>query len=778
MYYLLFFFLQNPQQRLNVGEILDHPFLKSGPSVPNSMTLKLKALEVDSDFSGPHVFNAKGVKVKQGINRDMRESSECLSNDNSTVHLNDSRSHGISTNSMSRVPRIPLASPRGNVLVSQIDPTPCSSSSRDSSPASSFSSPSKSIGTSSSTLVSEYHASLVGFHSKIEVAGTCRSRNRDGTNPGDDRHTEESSGVSMSTINQPSNTMGAAVKCAVESRYGSCLESGHTAPSGSNTCHREVLRRPIMSAEPEMSPSPSSSAAFRSRGSPTTLPLHSAPTNLSRSFLPMRTSSTHVHDLTRTVPMRTSSSGSESTHSSWLLAIRSVRESMSELLPYDTGGAVGKPECTALSCDAADRMGDHREERGFTRIDISMNKNREGHDRFLYPPHAASNTSSVCPARHNGSEKSTPFRVKTMTSNLHGDGNSLSTSVSTIDNSSFIGANWFGELGSSSSSSRCAPLDPFLFLSPQKEVLVLNENGTAIYCGIIKDKSGRMIPCRLFSSSLTPNIVTLGKLDEAMLRELRGLQTHPMSETDSESDSDTDIDDDEFIRKHNSALSDIDYSGQKSVALVHNNTPRVEASSQYSEFDSFYNCDSDEEVVKKDSTVTPRATPDLKKKAPMREKEHRSDTRLSAASGLRLLSEELLLRSYHLDATPLIRSSLQASSTSRIRSSCDSRLSNIQPLPTVLIALYNRAAEVFENIRRRVPKIIMYVPAAVQPPLTDPVRGNRIASHYFALTHTLLLTVANHLPLLIISIPFSVASLYYLYRCCPEMLFDEQRTAP
>lgn len=730
---------------------------------------------MDSDVSGPHVFNAKGAKVTQGTNRDMRESSECLSNDNSTVHLNDSRSHGISTNSMSRVPR---TSPRGNVLVSKTDPTSCSSSSRDSSPASSFSSPSKSIGTSSSTLVSEYHASLVGFYSKIEAAGTCRSRNRDGTNPGDDRHTEESSGMSMSTINKPSNTMGAAVKCAVGSRDGFCFETDHTASSGSNTCHREVLRRPIMSAEPEMSPSLSSSAAFRSRGSPPTLPLHSTPTNLSRSFLPMRTSSTHVHDLTRTAPMRTSSSGSESTHSSWLLAIRSVRESMSELLPYDTGGAVGKPGCTALSYDNTDRMGDHREERGFTRIDISMNKNREGHDRFLYPPHAASNTSSVCPARHNGSEKSTPFRVETITSNLHGDRNSLSTSVSTsIDNSSFNGANWFGELGSSS-SSRCAPLDPFLFLSPQKEVLLLNENGTAIYCGTIKDKSGRMIPCRLFSSSLTPNIVTLGKLDEAMLRELRGLQTHPMSETDSESDSDTDIDDDEFIRKHNSALSDIDYSGQKSVALADNNTPRVEATSQYSEFDSFYNCDSDEEMAKKDIMVTPRATPDLKKKAPMRKKEHRSDTRLSAANGLRLLSEELLLRSYHLDATPLIRSSPQASSTSRIRSSCDSRLSNIQPLPTVLIALYNRAAEVFENIRRRVPKIIMYVPAAVQPPLTDPVRGDRIASHYFALTHTLLLTVAKHLPLLIISIPFSVASLYYLYRCCLEMLFDEQRTAP
>lgn len=334
------------------------------------------------------------------------------------------------------------------------------------------------------------------------------------------------------------------------------------------------------------------------------------------------------------------------------------------------------------------------------------------------------------------------------------DSASVSRSIS-IENCAMNGSNWFGE-ASSSASSRPV-LKQFCFVSPNTAVLVLNEEGMAMYCGIIKDKAGRSLPCRLYSSSRTPNVVTLGKLDEGMLKELQTIWTAQNHGNFSDSDSDSDNDnenendtesvDDAFLEKHENILCASISSISRVTKTVQDSAVKKEAS-QYSEFDSFYNYDSDEEgkkqqtkreVVKEEPELYQAAVKRNEKVLKSQKKETSSAAMLKAVRGLRLFSDELLLRSYSVSvsatAASFPPSTLKCSVDYSVRTSTDRRKSELPPLPTALLSLYGRAAEVFESVRRRVPRIIMYIPAAEVLHPFDPVTGAsqyilRTFSHY------------------------------------------------
>jgi hypothetical protein len=325
-----------------------------------------------------------------------------------------------------------------------------------------------------------------------------------------------------------------------------------------------------------------------------------------------------------------------------------------------------------------------------------------------------------------------PAHLKSMRDSV-----SVSRSIS-IENCAMNGSNWFGE--ASTSASTRPLLKQFCFVCPNTAVLVLNGEGMAMYCGIIKDKAGRSLPCRLYSSSRTPNVVTLGKLDEGMLNELQTIwtaQNHGnFSDSDSESECEDDIEsvDEAFMEKHESNLC----AAISSMLHETNSVPEsavMKEASQYSEFDSFYNYDSDEdrkkeeakaEVAKRPPPPTPAVAKRMERDSRSQKKETSSAAMLKAVRCLRLFSDELLLRSYSVGATaatsfPL--STLNSSADFSMRTSTERRLSALPPLPAALVALYGRAAEVFESVRRRVPRIIMYIPAAAVAPTVDPVTG-------------------------------------------------------
>jgi hypothetical protein len=516
---------------------------------------------------------------------------------------------------------------------------------------------------------------------------------------------------------------------------------------------REALRGPTLSAEPEMSPqsppifhpplpsAPSSSSVF----SPTVPALSPLKSSLSLESSSITPGSSHQqHRVSRC------NGDTESAPTSWLQAVRSIRQSVdSSGVPSSEGNRVSSHSSPlhAMRIDVGGSMGSLRGvlnvagQIGGSYGQPTANGFSDGINRRSYqyqdrqaPQQQQERWRERGSDTYRGEVKTAPLPLPP-SSQLKSMRDSVSRSIS-IENCAMNGSNWFGE--ASTSASTRPLLKQFCFVCPNTAVLVLNEEGMAMYCGIIKDKSGRSLPCRLYSSSRTPNVVTLGKLDEGMLSELQTIwtaQNHGnFSDSDSDSENDIESVDEAFMEKHESILCASASSISRETNAVPESTVKKEFS-QYSEFDSFYNYDSDDdrkkeeakvEVAKKAPTPSPAVAKRMERVSTWQKKETSSAAMLKAVRGLRLFSDELLLRSYSVGATaatsfPL--STLNYSVDCSARTSTERRLSALPPLPAALIALYGRAAEVFESVRRRVPRIIMYIPAVAVVPSVDPVTG-------------------------------------------------------
>ena len=86
---------------------------------------------------------------------------------------------------------------------------------------------------------------------------------------------------------------------------------------------------------------------------------------------------------------------------------------------------------------------------------------------------------------------------------------------------------------------------------------------------------------------------------------------------------------------------------------------------------------------------------------------------IAAARRLRLFSHDLLLRSYTVTA-PAAPAALSARSAPAAPSAFGDD-PDLPGMPAPIRALYERAGRVLESVRSRVPRVVLYVPAAPQP---------------------------------------------------------------
>jgi len=87
---------------------------------------------------------------------------------------------------------------------------------------------------------------------------------------------------------------------------------------------------------------------------------------------------------------------------------------------------------------------------------------------------------------------------------------------------------------------------------------------------------------------------------------------------------------------------------------------------------------------------------------------------IAAARRLRLFSHDLLLRSYSLAPTPAPAAALHTAPGLDDVDDDDAEL--LPPLPAPIRALYERAGRVLESVRSRVPRVVLYIPAAPSAP--------------------------------------------------------------
>lgn len=751
--YLLF---QNPLKRHNVTEILDHEFLKLHeikPAVSENVSRSANGSIIRNESISSIVSpDSKSGSEESSVDPTDRRGSS----DISTVDLNESRaprgSTALSSNSKWR-PRSSSSSDRGDLNTLCSD----SSSSTSASSALSCSSPAKSIATSGTTVVSEYRASSTG-PSKV-----AQGRNRLGTSPGVEKEFVGRNLSAGSLAARCHDHSGKLTGNYVWDRNGHRRrEDAKDLVIKSSGSKREALRGPTLSAEPEMSlqpptvlplapPTAPSSSSGHSPASAARLGMSKSSSTLESSSISSGFDRHQQHNASRC------SGDTGIAPTSWLRAIRSIRQSVGDSTGVTSSEAGASsshshrsPLSYAMRIDVGGSTGSLR---GVLSVagQIGGSHGRSSgkglSDGSHHRPHQFQNRPDL-PQQHGWTEQCTDSYGRSAARNTlsllpqqadttqpYGPRDSLSKSIS-IENCTMNGPNWFGE--SSSSASARPPLKQFCFVCPHTAVLVLNEEGMAMYCGIIKDKAGRSLPCRLYSSSRTPNVVTLGKLDEGMLEELKTIwtaQNHGhFSDSDSDSDGESDIEsvDEDFFESHRRVLNDSTSSISSEAKTVQASVAKKEAS-QYSEFESFYNYESDEDEKMEDTSaedakkVSEVSQPAVKRRGKSQKKETSSAAMLHAVRGLRLFSDELLLRSYSVSVAT---SSFSSSSSTRddcsmdsTRTSMDRRLSLLPPLPAALTALYSKAAEVFEGVRRRVPRIIMYVPAADVAPSVDPATG-------------------------------------------------------
>ena len=736
-----------------MAEILDHEFLRLNEiklEVTKNVPISINRQLFRNDSVSP---NSKNGIDENSVNLTDRKTSS----DTSTVDLNESKAH---QGSRAVATKSKWASTSSRHFDNGDHNTSCSASSSstsDSSSVLSCSSPSKSIVTGGSTVVSKYCASSAS--NQRERGG----RSRTGTSPGVEK---EFSGRIQSAAGLATRIDDCTGKYTGRYVYG---RDGHRRredekdrETANGRSKRETLRGPTLSAEPEMASLPppilhpqlSTSPLSSSGCSPSSA---ASPSTFRSSFSPESSSRTTGFCQQQQHHFGRCNGDTSIAPTSWLQAIRSIRQSVDDsngvpsseasvanshssplgyAMRMDVGGSMGSLRGVL---NVAGQIGGSYGQPTTNGFNDGINRRSYQHqERQALPQQQQKRWSERGNDSYRGEVKRAPLPTPP-SSLLNGMRNSASVSKSiSIENSTMNGSNWFGE--SSSSASTRPLLKQFCFVCPNSAVLVLNDNGMAMYCGIIKDKSGRSLPCRLYSSSRTPNVVTLGKLDEGMLKELQTIwtaQNHGNfsdSDSDSESENDTDSVDEAFIEKHESNLCASTSSVMLETISVTESALKKEAS-QYSEFDSFYNYDSDDDKKKEEAKAEITKKVLIQSQAAAKRKERVSKTQkketssaalLHAVRGLRLFSDELLLRSYSVNATAATSfpiSTLNCSVDCSVRTSTERRLSALPPLPAALFALYGRAAEVFTSVRRRVPRIIMYIPAAEVKPSTDPVAG-------------------------------------------------------
>ena len=698
----------------------------------------------------------------------------------STILLNDSRAY----NSLKAAPcrdKVLVhkpGGPEGNSIHSN-------SADMSSSSSLSSSSPSKSVANTSTTAVSEFH----GYQPQNSQVKSDSVRIRGGTGPS----TEEDAGSRRDTLSRRTPSHGRKDFKHVDSsqkdstkyywdRNGHrCREDDREGLQGPESSKRDSLRGPTRSVEPEMSSHP-------------VLTSHTPPyssSSISQQSRPHQQNCNAMRESDNSAP------------SSWLHAIRTIRQSVdgsgapegsysepsvgsmcsrdrSAAAPYtstiDLGSSMGSLR-GAFSVSGQTESGSssrtshgtisHRDTGGHARKSLQAenlhNTQTKDYQQLRRNHHTQAVHASTASFRHSQSKRE----------DVHTDTrDSLSRSVS-IENVTMNGLNWFGDVSSALGSH--VTTDRFSVLLPSNEILTLDGKCRAMFCGVIKDKNGRSLPCRLFSDIRSPNKVTLGKLDEGMLQEYRSLwATGKECEDDDDDDDvdgmDTDNDDDtgsesdrnDIYEKHDRLLkstSSTTDTGVESFSMQGSESTAKEIKSPYSEFDSFYNCDSGDESEVVSRTEAPLKTPAPPQKQPLitskQKRLTRADMRATKAAMLlrnietsRLFSDELLLRSYSVTTHALgglsassfqhsishdARSSLSSPGSLSRSPSGDSRTGSqtLPPLPSALVALYGRGAETFENHRRTAPRVIMYVPATVQSSFSDPAQGTILPSCSF-----------------------------------------------
>lgn len=704
-----------------------------------------------------------GALTQHANGRPTKTDKVIESGEYSTVLMNDSRAH----NTLNAVPcrdKIILQKPGRQ---RELDSVHSNSADLSSSSSLSSSSPSKSLANTSTTAVSEFH----GYQPQHQKTVIDSVRIRGGTSPS----SEEDAGNCRDTFGRRTTVHGIKVLGEVESsvkvspkyywdRNGRrCKEDEGAVPQCPGGSKRNLLRGPTLSIEPEI---------FLQHVHLSHTPQHSLSVKSQQdvchqeNFNAMRESDTNPP-------------------SSWLHAIRSIRESVdgvgcirgSYVAPVTDSTHRRDRSTTAAYTTRAEMGSSVSSLRGV--FDVSGHTESSSSSRTSHGTISRSDASgyqttshshSTYPSEYPHLRKSHHTQVThastasfrhshTKRDDVHAHANdSLSKSVS-IENVTINGLNWFGDV--SSTPRTRSTTDRFSIVLPSNEILTLDGNGRAMFCGVIKDKNGRSLPCRLISHISSHNKVTLGKLDEAMLQEYRSMwafgknhEDEDDSDTDHDTDSESDYDD--IYEKHdkllNSASGAVD-GRVESVSVQEINSTGKELKSPYSEFDSFYNCDSGDEneavCVKvaplKDLNPFPHkkqptTSSKQKKEQKVSKRATKSEVLLRNVESSRLFSDELLLRSYSVTthalgaiAGPSLCGSISQDSRSSVSSSAmlgrsmsgDSRTGSqtLPPLPSALMALYSRGAEIFENIRRTAPRVIMYVPATVQPSSSNPVRG-------------------------------------------------------
>lgn len=693
----------------------------------------------------------------------------------STILLNDSRAY----NTLNAAPC------RDKVLLQKAGGTQghsIHSNSADMSSSSSLSSssPSKSVANTSTTAVSEFH----GYQPQHSQIKSDSVRIRGGTGPS----TEEDAGNRRDALSRRTPSHGRkdfkhvdssqkdSTKYCWDRNGHRCREDDRDGLQGPESSKRDSLRGPTRSVEPEMSTHP-------------VLTSHTPPYSSSSISLQSRPYQQNPNAMKES---------DNSAPSSWLHAIRSIRQSVDGIGAPEgsySGPSVGSmcsrdrgattPYTSTISTiDLGSSMGSLRGVFGVSGQTESGSSSRTSHGTISHSDTGGhlskslqaqnshnTHTNDYQQLRRNHHTQAVhastaSFRhSQSRREDVHADTrDSLSRSVS-IENVTMNGLNWFGDVSSALASH--STTDRFSVVLPSNEILTLDGKGRAMFCGVIKDKNGRSLPCRLFSDIRSPHKVTLGKLDEGMLQEYRSLwatgkQCEGDDDDDDEDGMDTDNDDDtgsesdsnNIYEKHDRLLKSTRSTtdtGVESISVQGSESTAKETKSPYSEFDSFYNCDSGDESDVVSRTEAPLKIPAPPKKQPLitskQKRLTRANMRATKSATLlrnvetsRLFSDELLLRSYSVTTHALgglSASSLQHSISHDVRSSLSSPGSlsrslsgdprtgsqTLPSLPSALVALYGRGAETFENHRRTAPRVIMYVPATVQSSSSDPAQG-------------------------------------------------------
>ena len=698
----------------------------------------------------------------------------------STILLNDSRAYNSLNAAPCREKELVQkpGGPEGHSIHSN-------SADMSSSSSLSSSSPSKSVANTSMTVVSEFH----GYQPQHNQTTSDGVRIRGGTGPS----TEDDAGNRRDTLNRRTPSHGRrdfkhvdssqkdSIKCYWDRNGHRCREDDRAGLQDPESSKRDSLRGPTRSVEPEMSSHP-------------VLTSHTPPYS-SSSISQQSRSHQQMPNAMR--------ESDNSAPSSWLHAIRSIRQSVDgnaapegsysgpsvgsmcsrdrgAATPYtstiDLGSSMGSLRgAFSLSGQTESGSSSRTSQGTISHSDRHPSKSLQAQN--LHNVHANDYQllrrnhytqaihASTASFRHSQSKRE----------NVHKDTrDSLSRSVS-IENVTMNGLNWFGDV--SSALAMHSTTDRFSLVLPSNEILTLDGKGRAMFCGVIKDKNGRSLPCRLFSDIRSPNKVTLGKLDEGMIQEYRNLwasgkqcedddddddEDDDGMDTDNDNDTGSESDDNDIYEKHDRLLTSTSSTadtGVESISVQGSESTGKETKSPYSEFDSFYNCDSGDESVVVSRTEAPSTTQASPKKQPLITSKQkgltRANMRATKSATLqrnvetsRLFSDELLLRSYSvtthalggLSASSLhhsishdASSSLSSSGPLSRSLSADPRTGSqtLPPLPSALVALYGRGAETFENHRRTTPRVIMYVPATVKSSFSDPAQGTILPSCSF-----------------------------------------------